>query len=564
MQHYQPKKNGQPSGPVSTYYYVYEDSSTGNTSSRIRLGRIRDGQFIPNENGRLRLNQLGKDVRDERAAENSKPSSDGKTAAALPGGIGKYYPGISNMDLASRDYGEYAAILASTRDVLYGLLRYFHPDNAALMYAMGIIYFIEGYMPANCCEDLFRQSILSEKWKKLSFDETTINKYIKQIGLHPMTCDIYFQSLIDNSSELIALYSHVVMPGSQQNKLIDYGYRYHELQESQVSIIGVYDVVNHRQLTKDIVCDIYQEELPAQDLFIAFRFSNKTFLADSCFYDETNIDTFREHGCHYLLSVPANCVIGRMIREDVFFTDSFIYEQINEDGSISRHAVVYRESTVAELEAMGARENDAHPENARQNVNEMTDGQAPQESSKWGNDRVIIYKDHDIHEMLAFDYHIQIGTDPTHTEEEYQKLERLFGVLVLRVDQSKDALTPRDAYLTHRKLWDIENQCNPSITVRFNGLEPQEYYNMQGIAFLMLVAGQIKASYMDKLRSSSLNDVKNMSLQESIIKARTVRLARHMDGRWYVSALNEKAVELLSEMGVDIEEDIQKLNDGTF
>ena len=37
-----------------------------------------------------------------------------------------------------------------------------------------------------------------------------------------------------------------------------------------------------------------------------------------------------------------------------------------------------------------------------------------------------------------------------------------------------------------------------------------------------------------------------------------------MDDKWHVSVMNDKSVELLYEMGVNIEQDMQKLNSGTF
>ena len=53
-------------------------------------------------------------------------------------------------------------------------------------------------------------------------------------------------------------------------------------------------------------------------------------------------------------------------------------------------------------------------------------------------------------------------------------------------------------------------------------------------------------------------------MQESIVKGGFVKIAKHLDDKWHVAVMNNNAVEMLYEMGVNIEEDMQKLNNDTF
>ena len=209
VQFYQPKKKGQPSGPVRTYYYVYENRSADNRingktrHSRLLLGKIMGSQFIPNKNGLMLLNQcntaIQSDTDETEATQKQKPAIDPtpETAiidvSALPEGLKRYYPRLRDVDKENKDYGEYAIVLACTKDVLEGLQQYFHPEDAIRMYALSIIYFIEEYTPASYCGDLFRQSILSNKWTTLSFGEDTINSFLKEIGQHGLMCERYSQ-----------------------------------------------------------------------------------------------------------------------------------------------------------------------------------------------------------------------------------------------------------------------------------------------------------------------------------------------------------------------------------
>jgi hypothetical protein len=55
-----------------------------------------------------------------------------------------------------------------------------------------------------------------------------------------------------------------------------------------------------------------------------------------------------------------------------------------------------------------------------------------------------------------------------------------------------------------------------------------------------------------------------MSLKESIVKAKFIKTSKHIDNKWHVSVLNNKSIELLVEMGVNIEEDLIALNKGNY
>ena len=249
VQYYQPQKNGQPSGAVRTYYYVYEDRSAGNRHTdktghgRLLLGKIMGGQFIPNKKGLSLLNQSTATSQDNDVKTSEEPNPNSKPEKAtntfvLPEGLTKYYPRFRDVDKENKNYGEYACVLASTADVLTGLQKFFHPEDAIRMYALAVIYFIEEYTPASYCGDIFKQSILSNKWTTLSFSEDTINSFLKEIGDHGCMCERYSQSLIDSSSGLTALDGHVIMSTSQQNELAEYGYKYQELKNKQINIMG--------------------------------------------------------------------------------------------------------------------------------------------------------------------------------------------------------------------------------------------------------------------------------------------------------------------------------------
>ena len=86
---------------------------------------------------------------------------------------------------------------------------------------------------------------------------------------------------------------------------------------------------------------------------------------------------------------------------------------------------------------------------------------------------------------------------------------------------------------------------------------------MQGLAFLTTTFGQIKSAFVKKMRASSPY-VKNMSIRECLAKAGRLKLSQHKDKKWYVAVTVKKTAEMVQEMGVDIAEDVRRLNDHTY
>ena len=225
-------------------------------------------------------------------------------------------------------------------------------------------------------------------------------------------CERYSQSLIDRSSELTAIDGHVIMSNSQQNELAEFGYKYRELKDKQINVMGAYDAENNRQLISKAMRGSLPDKLYVHELFAAFKFHKKVFLADSGFYSEENLGYFRTDGNHFIIPVPDSCVIVKMIKKDLTFSNSFIYEHTNDDGTRTSRVILYKEHTVSELELSDDAEKDLQTalKNAKEEENK-NDGEKIHKhytqynkKSKWGNDRVIIYRDQVMHDRLVYDY----------------------------------------------------------------------------------------------------------------------------------------------------------------
>lgn len=80
----------------------------------------------------------------------------------------------------------------------------------------------------------------------------------------------------------------------------------------------------------------------------------------------------------------------------------------------------------------------------------------------------------------------------------------------------------------------------------------------------MITVGQIKAAFVKQMRSSSLSALKNASIKECLAKAGRVKLVQRQDKRWCVSMETKSKIELLQGMGVNVADDLKRLNMAQF
>ena len=167
-----------------------------------------------------------------------------------------------------------------------------------------------------------------------------------------------------------------------------------------------------------------------------------------------------------------------------------------------------------------------------------------------------------MHDKMSSEFLGKINQDSEHPEQRYRELEPCFGIILLRTELAGDA---ESSYLTYKKRWKIETHYNHVRNgADFNGLHEQNYYTTQGVSFLVLVEGQIYASFMQKLKHSEDSSIKYMSKNECMAKASRMKIIKHRDGRWHTSIVKSKTRDMLTELGIDADSDIESMNKGTY
>ena len=568
---------------VKKHFYVYmtvykpdpKYPGRGKPSSGETIGKIEGGKFIPNKT------YLKMKTTDSNSEDIPSESQDTGIAGATKEEIASVTQAAVNMrmdlrdmDIQVKDYGEYAIVLASTQSVLKGLEQVFSDSDARTIYALSVIYFIDQYTPASYLKDIYDQSILSIKWPTLAVSENSINDFLHQLGSHPAVCEEYSQYLISESSGITAIDGHVILCCSKQNDLADYGNKYPTLGNKQINLLQAYDVENACSL----VSKAYEGGLPdkssVQDLLTTYDFPRKTcFLIDMGFYSEEDLGLYRNDGKRFIIPVPGNTGISKAMLSNIDFTGSFNYEKINENGLKYQDPILFRLSTVKELEDLYQQmlDEEAERKNQEEAARCQGTGEKPAKHysrritrSKYPEDLVILYRDSDMHDKMVAEFASQIGTDSSHTEKKLDELGPQFGIIVLRTNYPKSKEVERQTYCGYKRRWGIETHYNfVENTVHFCGLHESDYTAMQGLAFLTTTFGQVKSAFVKKMRSSSPY-VSRMSIKECIVKARKLKLSQHRDKRWYVPVTVKKNAEMLSELGVDIAADVQRLNNNTY
>ena len=551
---------------TSVHYYVYESNGKGAGKT---IGKIEGGKFCPNKRGQELLRPKSNGTESKQGNEGGSPTNSlsKKEEEMLSNVAANLNLDLADLDLQIKDYGEYAVVLACTSSVLSGLEKCFSDLDATLIYALGIIYFIQDYTPASYVKDVYDQSILSNKWPSLAISENKVNEFLKLLGLHPRTCDEYYQGLIQESSGMTAIDGHVILSCSKQNDLADYGNKYTKIGNTQLNVLEAYDVINCKPLTSKAYEGGVLDKVSVKDLMVSYEFAKgTTFLIDMGFYSEEDVGLYRQGENFFIIPVPDSAIISKSMRKSITFTGHFTYPKTDANGNTYDAIIMYRESTVSELEQQYQEYLDAQAaEKNKEAKATCAKGEKPKKfysrkitRSDFGSDRIIMYRDEDMHDKMVAEYRSEIGTDETHTLEKLNELEPEFGLIIIRTNKT-DA-SAKDCYFDYKLRWRVETHYNfVANIVKFCGLQTSDYHSMQGLSFLIVVVGQIRSEFVKAMKASS-KYVSQLSVRECLTKASRIKVSQHRDKKWYVSINTQKHGEIIIELGADIEKDLKMLN----
>ncbi len=241
------------------------------------------------------------------------------------------------------------------------------------------------------------------------------------------------------------------------------------------------------------------------------EFNNILFVVDRGFYSESNLKRMSENGNRYIIPIPSHLKVFRESMAQLKYTNYFYYV------SGKKHArIQYCERKISDTE------------------------------------RVLIFRDVDENEKCRYNYQRCIDQGKKgYTPEKLEANKEFFGVYVFQTNCDKG---PKAVFEAYKKRWGIETFYQ-YIKNRgdFNDLQFQDYYDEQGFAFIMLVAGQIHQEMIKAQRKLHDNTT---SIFDLLLKARALKLEKRGQ-YWQLKNVRKKDLEVLEKVGFKPQERFQ-------
>ncbi len=470
------------------------------------------------------------------------------------------------------EFGCYLLALSCSKNVYSRLEQYFHQEDALLVYILGIIYFVNDYTSARDIGEVFNQSMLRVQYKNVSTSEKFIGEFLEGLGRCRLPGRKFEQSLIDDGSGTYAIDGHVILCCSQYNELADYGHKYLKYGNKQANFMVVFDVERNRALTCCAFDGSIPDKVEVQEIFEHHHFRKGAWLLiDSGFYSESNFDLFGRDECFYVIPVPGMTSISKIVLDEArnvsSFQHSFLFSRKDKNGKESLTPVMYFETNVSLVEDTAYERKKKSVEEFNEATASAQPGTKPKKKylgklkhTTHCTDRLIVFKDLQMHDRLAAEYLSNIGKDDAHTLEQYILLEPLFGVIILRTNNSE--VSADIIYKKYKKRWRIETFYNHVRNgVDFNHFHESNYYVQQGISFLFVVEDCIYSEVLKVIEASAVPYVHNMSINECRLTAGRMKLSMGLDNLWHRNAIKSNLEGLFKEFGVDVDTEVLKLND---
>lgn len=167
-----------------------------------------------------------------------------------------------------------------------------------------------------------------------------------------------------------------------------------------------------------------------------------------------------------------------------------------------------------------------------------------QEESIDEKTRMILYKDVDENNSKRKSYKQSMDEGENgYTPEGYEIVCEWAGVYVLQTTTDEPAA---EVFSDYKDRWSIETYNNyVKNDADFNDLKLQDYYNMQGFNFIMLVTGLIHSKLNDAVKSLKKSSI---STYDILLKAGHMRMVKQ-DDHWALVNTRTKDLTLLKVMG---------------
>lgn len=450
---------------ISGHYYVYEYSTIKGPDGKRRtkmgraLGTIKEGiGFVPNNNL------------------------------------------VSDAEISTLEFGEYAVVLANSAKTLGLLNRCFNPEDAVRIYVTALIHFVQGFTYLKDIRSYYEMSILSLKYPSLKLGYSALSSLYDDLGRRQGNVLRLEETLVSACSKQMAIDGHVIGNCSSRNDLAEKGYKFFKTGEPQLNLLMAYDVNTGTPLLSRIYSGSMPDKVSVRDLVNEVKMEGMLFIVDRGFYSAENLALFGSNGNSYIIPLSKNLTVCKKAVANLALKERFAYQK-GRKGTV----VEYKDESI-------------------------------------GGNRVITYRDLDesVLEQTNYLRHMEEG-HRSYTQARFDKLKDFMGVIVMQTSiLDKSA---QEIYALYKKRWTIETFYNYfKNRADYRTLYMQDYYKTQGLAFVMLVSALIHREFEEAAKC-----VKGKSVQDCLLEARMVKANRRYDV-WYVCNCGAKQKDLFKQL----------------
>jgi len=371
--------------------------------------------------------------------------------------LGKIVPGVGYCprELASFegkitcfDYGEYLLACSLSKCDFELLKKVFNPDEAMKLFSTAAIFALDGYVGLNSAGEKYERTLIARDYPALKYSTYTLTKLLENIGRQSKAMD--FQNIALENAKTLAIDGHVIPSDSQENDLSYLGYKAKTIKSDQINLMVALDVDARMPVATRVFPGYMLDKMDFLDFIRCFStIKDRIFLMDSGFYTSENMEHIVNNGGNYVVPVISsrtaykNVVKPRKGRLSHFLyhadrkTDTVEYKEIEDDGK-----------------------------------------------------RIIYFCNVTEKEKLIQSYVSKIDEGKKgFTEDGLEKREKEFGIIVLETSLKDDA---KEIYELYKRRWSIETYYDRLKNgLDFENLNLSDYGVVQGVAFVMMLAGRI-------------------------------------------------------------------------
>ncbi len=440
-------------------------------------------------------------------------TENGKRSTKMGKLVGKIIPNVGfipndsfivDEEITTLEFGQYKFAISNSLSTYKLLTEVFNLEEAGMIYSMAIISLINNLTYLKNYNKYYEQSILNLEFPNLKMGYTSLANLLDNLGRRQGKVHEFEQKLVDSSSKKIAIDGHVISSYSNENNLAEYGNKYSKVGSMQVNLMMAYDIKNNRPLSSKFYSGSSLDKTSVQDFIENCNYFDVLFIIDRGFYSEENIELFIKNNNNYIVPLSVNLKSYKQVTQSMDLTSTFVYKTPDRDKVIE-----YKEELVDDK-------------------------------------RIIVFKDLDQNMAEKADYldNLKKG-EKGFSQEKFEELKNFFGVIVLQTSLSSQSA--EEIFCYYKKRWKIETFYNVlKNRVDLNTLYEQDYYKMQGLAFISLIIGLIHKELGEQKKF-----FKGMSLSEIFLELRFLKINKKSD-KWYIQNVKSKLRELMSQLNCPI------------